>query len=56
MQFLIANILFEKAWTTAGVANNRIIAAMPIILDMVNLRQVIENINITKTSSFSFVY
>jgi hypothetical protein len=37
--FLI-NISFQIAWTMAAVGGTRVLGAIPIVLDMVNLQQV----------------
>lgn len=44
------------AWTTAAVDNNRVIGLIPIVLDMVNLRQVNENMHHTKNDFHLFFY
>jgi hypothetical protein len=47
-------IPFLIAWTTAAIANSRVIGAMPIVLDMVHLQQVKEYIHFKITHIFFY--
>ena len=37
---VIGIVLFPKAWTTAAVDNERVIGAVPIVMDILNLQKV----------------
>ncbi len=46
---IMIHISLQIAWTTAAVAavsGTRVIGAMPIVLDMINLQQVRKNIRV----------
>jgi len=42
MYFLIyiKKTIYNSAWTTAAVDNERVIAAVPIVMDILNINQV----------------
>jgi PhoPQ-activated pathogenicity-related protein len=55
--FFIFFINKNLAWTTAAVDNERVIAAVPIVMDMLNLQKVnnlINNLIILRIFSFNY--
>jgi len=45
-----------SAWTTAAVDNERVIAAVPIVMDILNLQKVIHQLNSTLILIFLFLF